>query len=157
MKIRTFALMLIAVLLVACAVPAAPADEAAPADAAASGEAILTVTAGDASQQYTVDDLRALPTTEATFQDVTYVGVTLSDLLADAGIDPAEVNVLSAEATDGFSASYDAALVQRDDVIVAYETADGPLGEDDGTFRMVLPGEEGKLNVRQLAELSVRS
>lgn len=154
MKIRIFALALIAVLLVACGGAAAPADEAAPTN---NGATILTVTANDASQDYTVDDLRALPATEATFQDVTYVGVTLSELLADAGIDPAGVDVLSAVASDDYSVNYDATIIQRDDVIVAYETADGPLSEDDGTFRMVLPGEEGKMNVRQLVELSVRS
>jgi len=38
---------------------------------------------------------------------------------------------------------------------VSCGTADGALAGDNGTFRMVLPGEEGKLNVRMLAELEV--
>jgi hypothetical protein len=42
-----------------------------------------------------------------------------------------------------------------DDVIVAYARADSDLAEEDGAFRMVLPGAEGKLNVRMLAELQI--
>jgi hypothetical protein len=40
-----------------------------------------------------------------------------------------------------------------DEVIVAYARADGDLSAEDGSFRMVLPGAEGKLNVRMLVEL----
>jgi hypothetical protein len=58
-------------------------------------------------------------------------------------------------ASDGFSVNYDPALFQREDVIVAYQTADSVLAAEDGSFRMVLPGEEGKLNVRMLAEIQV--
>jgi hypothetical protein len=44
----------------------------------------------------------------------------------------------------------------KDNVLVAYALADGsPLTADDGSFRMVLPDEEGKLNVRMLAALQI--
>lgn len=39
--------------------------------------------------------------------------------------------------------------------IVAYARAGGNLADDDGDFRMVLPGAESKLNVRMLVELQV--
>ena len=110
-----------------------------------------TLTVGE--KTYTVDNLKALPQTEATFNDVTYVGVLLSDLLADAGIDASGLTAVKAVATDGYSMNYEPALFMRPDVILAYAQVDGPLSADDGTFRMVLPGEEGKLNVRQVAEL----
>lgn len=113
----------------------------------------LVVTDGATTKSYTVDDLEALPAVEATFNEVTYKGVTLSVLLADAGFDAASLRAVKAVAADGYSMNYEPALFQRADVIVAYATASGPLAEDDGFFRMVLPGEEGKLNVRMLAEV----
>ena len=69
--------------------------------------------------------------------------------------DPAQVKAIKAVATDGFTVNYDMSQVLADDVIVAYATADGELSADDGSFRMVLPNAEGKLNVRMLAELQV--
>jgi DMSO/TMAO reductase YedYZ molybdopterin-dependent catalytic subunit len=115
----------------------------------------LMVTDGTAETSYTVADLEALPASESTFNDVTYTGVALPALLADAGFDPQALRAVKAVAADGYSVNYDPALFQRPDVLVAYATVDGPLVEDDGVFRMVLPGEEGKLNVRMLAELQV--
>jgi len=113
----------------------------------------LVVTDGTTSKSYTVADLEALPAVEATSNEVTYKGVTLSVLLADAGFDAATLRAVKAVAADGYSMNYDPVLFQRGDVLVAYATAGGPLAEDDGNFRMVLPGEEGKLNVRMLAEV----
>jgi hypothetical protein len=115
----------------------------------------LVVTDGTTSKSYTVADLEALPAVESTFNEVAYKGVTLSVLLADAGFDPAALRAVKAVAADGYSANYDPGLFQRADVLVATATSSGSLAEDDGIFRMVLPGEEGKLNVRMLTELRV--
>ena len=41
----------------------------------------------------------------------------------------------------------------REDTLVAYARVDGPLAEDEGAFRMVLPDQEGKMNPRQLVEI----
>ena len=79
--------------------------------------------------------------------------VSMSFLLQDAGFDPLSLSAVKATAADGYSVNYDAGLFLRDDVLVAIATADGPLAADDGIFRMVLPGEEGKLNLRMLTEL----
>ena len=62
---------------------------------------------------------------------------------------------VKAVAADGFSANYDASLFQKADSLVSYAQADGPLSADDGTFRIVMPGQEGKLNVRQLVEIQI--
>lgn len=116
---------------------------------------VLIVTDGTTEKRYQVDDLRALQTAQAAFADVTYTGVPLSLLLADAGFDAASLSAVKATARDGFSANYDAALITRPDTLVAYAQADGPLTEEDGTFRMVLPDQEGRLNPRDLVEILV--
>ena len=76
-------------------------------------------------------------------------------LHAARGFDPAQVKAIKAVASDGFTVNYDTNQVLVDEVIVAYARADGDLIGNDGNFRMVLPGEEGKLNVRMLIELQV--
>lgn len=114
---------------------------------------VLKVSDGTVSKTYTVDDLKALGATQASFKGVTYVGVTLTALLQDAGIDPTDLTAVKAVASDGFSANYDATFYGAEDTIVAFATVDGALSADDGTFRMVLPNGEGKMNVRQLVEI----
>jgi DNA replication initiation complex subunit (GINS family) len=115
----------------------------------------LVVTDGTKEVTYRVADLEKLGGSEATFNEVTYEGVALPALLADAGFEVGTLKGVKAVAADGYSVNYEPALFQRTDVLVAYATVDGALGEEDGVFRMVLPGEEGKLNVRMLAELRV--
>ena len=106
-----------------------------------------------ADKTYTADDLKALGESQADFKGVTYVGVQLTALLEDAGIDSTALTAVKAVASDGFTANYESALYSREDTLVAYATVDGPLGEEDGSFRMVLPDQEGKLNPRQLVEI----
>ncbi|RPJ40796.1 MAG: hypothetical protein EHM21_14120 [Chloroflexi bacterium] len=77
-------------------------------------------------------------------------------MLEAASIDPGTIKALKAVASDGFTVNYDPAQVLKDNVLVAYALADGsPLAADDGSFRMVLPDEEGKMNVRMLAALQI--
>jgi hypothetical protein len=114
---------------------------------------VLKVSDGTTSKNYTADDLKSLGAAQATFKGVTYVGVTLTVLLKDAGIDPTNLTAVKAIASDGFTVNYDASLFAREDTIVAYATVDGPMSADDGIFRMVLPDQEGKLNARQLTEI----
>lgn len=115
----------------------------------------LTVTGGEVEKVYEVKDLEALGNTQATFREVTYIGVPLATLLEDAGFDPAGASAVKAMASDGFSANYGPDLVNRPDTLVAYTQVNGPLTTEDGLFRMVLPDQEGKLNVRQLVTLQV--
>lgn len=114
---------------------------------------VLKVSDGNVEKTYTVDDLKSLGESQADFKGVTYVGVSLTVLLADAGIDATTLTAVKAVASDGFTANYESALYSREDTLVAYATVDGPLSEEDGFFRMVLPNEEGKLNPRQLVEI----
>ena len=114
---------------------------------------VLKVSNGTVEKIYTAVDLQALGKVQAAFKGVTYVGVTLTALLTDAGIDFTSLTAVKAVASDGFTANYDSSLYAREDTIVAYSRVDGPLGGDEGTFRMVLPAEEGKMNPRQLIEI----
>lgn len=142
--------LFIAMMLLAACAPAAEQDAAPPA------EAVLLVTAGESQQSFNVEDLQALPSGEATFKDVAYKGVRVSALLESAGVDPGGIKAIKAVAVDGYSVNYDPAQVLKDNVLVAYAQADGSsLSADDGNFRMVLPDEEGKLNVRMLVELQI--
>ena len=124
-------------------------------DKLSTGAPVLTVTGGGSSKTYTLADLQALPAGESSFRDVAYTGVTLSVLLQDAGFDPATVQAVKAVAADGFGSNYEAELANKPDTLVSYARADGPLAEDEGPFRMVIPGNDGKVNVRQLTTLQV--
>ncbi len=140
--------ILLILLLAACS-PAAPVEtEIAPVTG-------LTISGGDSTTTLTLADLQALEPAQAEFKGVTYVGARLASVLEAAGYDPAQIAAVKAVAVDGFSANYEPALFLRDDTLVAYALPDGPLAGDDGSFRMVLPDQEGRLNVRQLVELQV--
>ena len=147
-RLMVFVLVLLVAMLSACASPAST-------NTASTADASLIVSAGDTSKAYTPADLEALPSTQSIFNDVTYVGVSVSTLLQDAGINLDEVKAVKAVAADGYSVNYDVSQVFAPEVIVAYAQAGGALTADDGAFRMVLPGAEGKLNVRMLTELQV--
>jgi DMSO/TMAO reductase YedYZ molybdopterin-dependent catalytic subunit len=120
---------------------------------AASSESVLKVVDGTREKIYTVDTLKALGDSQATDKQVTYVGVPLKVLLQDAGIDPSQVSAVKAVASDGFTANYDSSLFLADNTLVAYARADGPLSEDEGVFRMVVPDQGGKMNPRMLVEV----
>jgi hypothetical protein len=142
MKGILFVFLAIVLVLAACA-PKTPAPSG----------STLKVTDGTIVKTYTVDDLKALGAVQASDKGVAYVGVQLKVLLQDAGIDPAKLSAVKAVASDGFSANYDPTQFLADNTLVAYAQADGPLTAADGTFRMVLPDQGGKLNPRLLVEI----
>jgi hypothetical protein len=127
----------------------------APPPAAAPAADVLLITDGTIDKSYTADDLKSLASAESAFNGVTYQGVPLTTLLEDAGFDPQTAKAVKAIASDGFIVNYGPDLFLLENTLVAYAQADGPLSADDGTFRMVLPDQEGKLNVRLLTTLQV--
>ncbi len=142
MKRILFVLLVLALSLSACA-----------SKPAASTGATLKVTDGTTSKTYTVDDLKALGNAQASDKGITYIGVPLKVLLQDAGFDPSTLSAVKAVASDGFTANYDPLQFTADDTLVAYAQAAGPLSSDEGTFRMVLPDQGGKVNPRMLVEI----
>ncbi|MBE0410877.1 MAG: molybdopterin-dependent oxidoreductase [Anaerolineales bacterium] len=150
MKHITVLLLLFSVIFLSACSSSTPS-----ADQDAGAVTSLLVSGGDIQVSYTRSDLEALPTTQAVFNNVTYEGVSVAELLQEAGFDLGEIRAVKAVAVDGYSVNYDTSQVLAADVIVAYARADGELAEDDGTFRMVLPTAEGKLNVRMLVELQI--
>ena len=143
--------VLFAVLLSACA----SSNSSAVQNGDSASITSLLVSAGESSKSYTRADLEALGSSEAAFKDVTYKGITVSALVQDAGVDPAQVKAIKAVANDGYSVNYDPFQIFADDIIVAYTRVDGDLTEEDGAFRMVLPAAEGKLNLRMLSEIQI--
>jgi len=119
------------------------------------GVPTLTVTDGLASKIYTTKDLQKLVQVQVEDKGVTYLGVPIGDILRNAGYPPESVVTVKAIASDGFSADYDQILIQKSDTLLAYAVLDGSLGDDEGPFRMVLPGQAGKLNPRMVIELLV--
>ena len=115
----------------------------------------LLVSGGSSPKTYTAGDLEKLPAAQAAFKDVQYKGVPVFTLLEDAGFDPQTVKAVKAMASDGFSVNYDPSQFMAEDFLVAFARADGPLSDEDGSFRIVMPASEGKLNVRMLVELQV--
>ena len=147
MKRILFTLVVLAVLVSACA------SKAASSTGTTATATTLTVSMGDMQKTYTVDDLKALGAVQETFKDVTYVGVPLTDLLKDAGIDTASVSVVKVVATDGYTMNYDSSTFALPDTMVAYARADGPLSDTEAPFTMVLPGQEGKMNARMVVQI----
>jgi hypothetical protein len=141
--IAVLVFLVLAFSMVGCAAEARSGDQG--------GQLLLTD--GVTEKTFSVADLRNLPETEAVFNDVTYKGVRLATLLEASQIPAADLRAVKVVAQDGFSANYDPPMFMREDVIVAYATTEGEITMDDGLFRMVLPGEDGKLNVRMLVKI----
>ena len=119
-------------------------------------EAVLAVTIGDIQETFALGDLQVLPSEDVSFNGVLYKGVTMSTLLEVVSVNPDSLKALKAVATDGYSVNYDPAQILKENVLVAYALADGSsLSADDGNYRMILPDEGGKLNLRMLAELQI--
>jgi len=58
---------------------------------------------GDVEKTYTLANLQALGNVQETFKTVTYIGVPLTTLLKDAGIDPAKASAVKAVGSDGYT------------------------------------------------------
>ena len=149
---RISVLFLLVLLLAACTGNATPTAESA---AESTEAATLTVTDGETRHTLSVEDLQALTPAEAELDGVTYQGVTLTAILEAAGVAPEGVTAIKAVASDGFASTYDAATVGREDVILAYAKAGGPLADNEVPFRMVVPGAENSMQARMVVELQV--
>ena len=137
-KTTLFATLFVLIALITACTPQAQATEEV---------AVLTV--NDAP--YTQSALEALGTTSVDYTDkdgnvTTYDGVLLSTLLADAGADSG--TDVTFTAGDGYEAS-----LTLEELMAC---ANCIVGFDDGSLRTVMPDMSGKLNVKDLASISVQ-
>lgn len=121
------------------------------------GATILTVNGADIEKTYTLEQLQGLPVTHVESDDGSFVGVRLTDILTDASYDPDQITSVRVIAQDGFSSTYDSALFTREDTVLAYAREGGNLNDDEQPLRMVLPGQEGRMQPRQVVSIEVTS
>ncbi len=148
---RRLKLLVCCALLIALLAGCGPGGGATPVP----GAIILTVTGGDIEQTYTLEQLQALAAHDVESDDGAFVGVLLSDLLSEAGFDLDRITTVRAVAMDGFSSTYDATLFRRDDAVLAYARAGGDLDGDEQPLRMVIPGQEGRMQPHQITRLEI--
>jgi hypothetical protein len=146
-------LIVLALALTACG-GNAPDTSAAPAGES-DASPTLTVTDGETQHTLTAEDLAGLTQTEADLDGATYQGATLTAILEAAGVSLEGVTAVKVVATDGYTNTYDAAIIGRDDVILAYSKAGGPLANNEVPFRMVVPGAENSVQARMVIEFQV--
>jgi len=134
--------LIITALVAACASAGAPA---------VATEAALEVS-GLAEMSLSVEDLKALPMTEAEYtnkdgETTIYSGVSFIDLVTEAGV--SEYATVTLVAADDYSVEIDKATL---DACVSCIISI----EDDGTLRSVMPGMEGKLQVKDLVRIELK-
>jgi DMSO/TMAO reductase YedYZ molybdopterin-dependent catalytic subunit len=149
-------------------------DTRAPAPLAAAGEVVFRI-GGDIErpQQWTLDELMALPRREVRARDrdgteATFAGVALIELLRLAGVPVGEklrgsnmALYLLVEAADGYRVVFalpelDPAFTER--VVLLADHRDGqPLAATEGPLRLVVPAEKRQARwVRQVGSCTVR-
>ena len=138
-------IILVTVLAAACA----PAVAVSP-EVEVAAEVALEL-GGLAEMRLSVEDLEALPMSEAEYtnkdgETTTYQGISFSDLLEEAGV--SEYATVTLIAADDYSAEIDRETLEAcKSCIIAFE--------DDGGLRSVMPGMEGKLQVKDLVKIEV--
>lgn len=115
------------------------------------GEGAVVVEVAGVARTLTQVELAALPVAQVSERGRAFTGVRLRDLLTELEI--AADAPLQASAADGYTQTLAPALLERDDVIVAYAVDDAPLAAGDGPLRLVVPGSPG-LGVKQLVRLA---
>ena len=141
--------LLVAALVVSCA----PAAESAPVAEAVevAADAPLKMS-GLVEMGWSLDDLKALPVTEAEYtnkdgETKTYSGVSFSDLLKAAAVE--DYSTVTLIAADDYSVGVDRKTLD------ACTTCIIAIG-DDGSLRSVMPGMQGSLQVKDLVALEVK-
>lgn len=145
MKPFAIIVLLSSFLLAACATPTLPTSDV----------PTLTITDGTNFKEYTTADLQELGQVQVEKDGNAYLGIPLGALLENSGYAPDQVISVQALSSDGFVATYDPVLIQKSDTILAYTLQDGPMGAEDGSFRMVIADQAGKLNPRMVIQLLV--
>ena len=122
----------------------------------------LTVVGKAGSQEFSLEDIKALPSKEVQFESKetgtlnNYKGAMLRDLLDAAGVDTSAFESVDVEASDGFFATFDRGLALAEDVVLVYEMDGGPLPSEMGKARILAPGQATKFQVKFVSRITVR-
>jgi len=142
--------LLFSMVVLIAAASCAPQTETTAAPATLVEDAAL-VMSGAADAGFTLEDLQAMPSTDAEYtnkdgETTAYSGVSFADVLAAAGVkDYVSVSLVAA---DDYAADVDKAdLDTCPTCIVSID--------DDGTLRAVLPGMSSAKQVKYLVEIAV--
>jgi hypothetical protein len=106
---------------------------------------------GLVERDWSMEDLQALPMTKADYtnkdgETTTFLGVSFSDLFEEAGI--SEYDTVTLIAADDYLVGIDRETLEScESCIIAIE--------DDGALRSVMPGMEGKLQVKDLVMIEM--
>ncbi|MCW3996120.1 MAG: molybdopterin-dependent oxidoreductase [Candidatus Bathyarchaeota archaeon] len=119
-------------------------------------------TSPNSTVSFSLDDLHAMPKT-IVYAELScfgrfiasgdWGGVSLGDLLANAGCNVEEAN-LQFHAIDGYTVNYHFSNSSSENVIVAYELDGNPLSE---TLRLVVPDANGEAWISMITEISVNN
>lgn len=160
-KVVSIGLLVLVVLSLAGCAPAAPAE----ADAAAAGASTawtLPVVTGSTTTEMTMEELQALPQNEVEFlsketgTNNVYTGVLLKELCQAAGADLAAVKSVEVEAEDGFLAIMNPEMALGDGAYLVLQMDGGPLPEEMGRVRVLVPGEATKFQVKMVKQIIVK-
>ena len=167
MKKLVIALLALIILFSCAACNSKPADSSS-LDSASSdftlaniGEWRLTLATSEGEKEFTGADAAKLEavTLEATTKNKNgeestseYTGVKLSDVLNHAGV--TDLESLTVEAADGFSADFDKELALKDDTILAWAKNGEPL-EGENPLQMVPKSGTGNQFVKTVVRITV--
>jgi len=119
-----------------------------------------TLKLGDEQKQseFSLNEIKSLPTAEAVRRNVTYKGVPLRVLLAHGGIDIGKIEYVEIVASDGYKVKYDGKLAKSFNVILAYEKDGSLLSEEkEGKVRVIVPGGRSAMQMKFVERIFVRT
>ncbi len=122
----------------------------------------LVIKDGEREVKFTLPALKELPSTEIEYTSKktekvnSYRGVILKILLEEAEADIEKLKGVEVEAGDLYMAKYNREQALKDSTVLAYEMDGCPLTEKMGTVRLLSPGEESGLQVKDVIRLIIK-
>lgn len=106
--------------------------------------------------QFSLEELKALPSVEIKRLDEVWQGVSIRTVLSQAGADIGKLEWVEPWGADGYHKRYDRLTSKEFTTILAYEKDGQPLSAEEGPLRSVYPNAHGKMMVRQVDKLMAK-